>query len=109
MMPESPALLPSAFAVSLALHALTLLLPSPSTGVSAPAVKSDLAFLTARLEPPVAPQAATEVLKNTLDREPSERRPEKAPARPTEAERKAKMRSSLARAERLPEIGRAHV
>jgi protein TonB len=103
MMAESRALLASAFAVSLALHALTLLLPSPWTGAPGPAIKSDLALLTARLEPRVEPQAATEVLKNTLDRESPERRPEKAPARPTEAERKAKMRSSLARAERLPE------
>jgi periplasmic protein TonB len=103
MMAESRALLPSAFAVSLALHALTLLLPNPWTGLPGPAVKSDLAFLTARLEPRVAPHAATEVLKNTLDRESPERRPEKTPARPSEAERKAKMRGSLARAERLPE------
>jgi len=76
MMAESRALLPSALAVSLALHALTLLLPNPWTGLPGPAVKSDLAFLTARLEPRVAPQAATEVLKNTLDRESPERRPE---------------------------------
>jgi len=100
----SRTLLAGAFALSLALHALTFLVPDRWLAVRAKA-RPDPAILTARLEPR-EPEQAPEVLKNTLDPAPEKAPPPRKPPPRTEASLRkdsAEKRREVARAERLPE------
>jgi protein TonB len=104
----SRALLIGAFALSLALHALTLFLPDPWRSSRA-AVKVDTVFITAWLEPRAAepPAKPPEVLKNTLDQVPPEKAAPQPPRPPRDDASRRKgfteQKRAIARAERLPE------